>query len=429
MLLENDTRQIIILGYNEISYQLGKKLSKNFDVSILYYNSRISDFKKEETDIIFKKINSDLLTVFKQFNKKNNYEFIALTEGEEFNLLAGQLAKRHLARKCMVLVKSVKYQQLKIDLDLVFNPFILLLYNLLQYLDIINVISIKQIIPNEIAILEVKIRGKDNFKKGNFNNKYCKLIGFKRNNEVRYLYPKSEFLSGDILYLAVNPNNLDWLSYLQYTRKKRIFIYGGNEISLFFIKQLGEFYKLPVIIEPETEKCNRLAENLERSLILQGQGTEFELFRTENISSDYPVLALGDDDAKNLLCGYGTKTIFGGPVIAVIQNSSYQEIASILPYPQTVFYPHLIAEFLCENINKNININNNYLPNGIKLKKVSGKNINSFISRRKKSNQKESIIAHKNKQKLKFSPELDDIKSRDTLYVITFKKDVIKDEY
>ena len=55
------------------------------------------------------------------------------------------------------------------------------------------------------------------------------------------------------------------------------------------------------LIESDTERCDELAENLNHTLIIQGNGTDLALMEDENVGEMDMFIAVTDDDKENLL--------------------------------------------------------------------------------------------------------------------------------
>ncbi|NLK32616.1 MAG: Trk system potassium transport protein TrkA, partial [Methanosarcina flavescens] len=77
------------------------------------------------------------------------------------------------------------------------------------------------------------------------------------------------------------------------------------------------------IIEQKKSRCIEVAETLEGALILNGDGTDLNLLREENIENMDVVIAVTDSDEKNLLCALLAKQLGAKKVIARADRSDY----------------------------------------------------------------------------------------------------------
>jgi trk system potassium uptake protein TrkA len=77
------------------------------------------------------------------------------------------------------------------------------------------------------------------------------------------------------------------------------------------------------IIESRKNRCIEVAEILENALVLNGDGTDISLLREENIEEMDVVIAVTDNDEKNLLCSLLAKQMGAKKVIARADRSDY----------------------------------------------------------------------------------------------------------
>lgn len=436
MLFRNSSHQIIILGYNNISFQLSKILSKNYDVIILYYNSRVSDYRKQKSDVITKKITDNLVTIFKEYQSKDNFIFISLTENEELNLFSARLARRIFAQKIMALVYSEKYKQLDFNIDLIFNPYQILWKKILSCFQLGNILQIKEIISDKINLISILVNHKDSLKGKHVQDLIfdkLRLIAVKREDNFFVPPPDFELQRGDkILVLSprINYNLLKQLTKLN--SKNKLFLIGGNKLSLFLHKKLKKYFKSLVVVEPEIKKCNWWASNVEKTLILQGKRTDLELYINENINQTSHIIALSNNNAQNLLASYGVNSLKSGPVITVIYDESFKKIAKLLKLEKIICFPLLISRYLVSFINlKTKYINKKVLPTNLTIKrlKIRDDNWQQGVRLTKYENYNHSsILAVKRKNKYVFPQRKMSLHKSDEILLIKSKKGSF-DEY
>ncbi len=90
----------------------------------------------------------------------------------------------------------------------------------------------------------------------------------------------------------------------QFAPRKRVMnvaIIGGGNVGFMVADQLQENRTNITIIEETEKRCLTLAEHLPRALVLNGDGTDLEVLEHERIEDADVVVAVTDDDGKNLL--------------------------------------------------------------------------------------------------------------------------------
>lgn len=86
-------------------------------------------------------------------------------------------------------------------------------------------------------------------------------------------------------------------------RIRGVVIVGGGAVGLTLAKRLEQQRDLRVkIIEVDRERCDELASELPRSLVLHGDGTDLGLLSAEHVDQAKVLVSVTSNDEKNLLC-------------------------------------------------------------------------------------------------------------------------------
>ena len=106
---------------------------------------------------------------------------------------------------------------------------------------------------------------------------------------------------------------------------RRVMIAGGGNIGLRLARALEPNY-LVKIIEFSKHRCELLAENLERALVLEGDVTDEELLESENINEMDLFIAVTNDDENNIMSALLAKRMGARRVIALINRRAYVDL-------------------------------------------------------------------------------------------------------
>ncbi|WP_027329808.1 Trk system potassium transporter TrkA [Marinimicrobium agarilyticum] len=109
------------------------------------------------------------------------------------------------------------------------------------------------------------------------------------------------------------------------TAYKRIIIAGGGNIGLRLAKKLEGKYNVRVL-EHNKHRCGQLSEQLERSIVLQGNASDQDLLLEENIEDTDVFLALTNDDEANIMSSMLAKRLGARKVMALINNPAYVDL-------------------------------------------------------------------------------------------------------
>jgi trk system potassium uptake protein TrkA len=101
----------------------------------------------------------------------------------------------------------------------------------------------------------------------------------------------------------------------------KVALIGGGSVGFLLAEKLEEAGIRVTIIEQNKERCLFLANNLKKSLVLHGDGTDFDLLESEAIGEADAIICVTNNDEKNLLCSLLVKQISKGRIITRVGNT------------------------------------------------------------------------------------------------------------
>ena len=112
---------------------------------------------------------------------------------------------------------------------------------------------------------------------------------------------------------------------LQDTSSSRMMIIGGGKIGYALAKSLEDQYKIK-IIDPDRDRCEELSGLLNRTIVLNGLGSDEELLKSENIENIDIFCALTNDDETNIMSAFLAKKLGAKKTIIIVNNYTYINI-------------------------------------------------------------------------------------------------------
>jgi trk system potassium uptake protein TrkA len=106
---------------------------------------------------------------------------------------------------------------------------------------------------------------------------------------------------------------------------KKVMIAGGGNIGRRLAARLERDYEVK-LIDHNKATCTLLAEQLHRTLVLQGDATDEDLLEQENIASMDVFCALTNDDEDNIMSALLAKRMGCHRVMALINRSAYVDL-------------------------------------------------------------------------------------------------------
>ncbi len=318
--------KIIIFGANEIGYMIASQFHTANDIIVIdEEKKKIDAFNK--LDISFIDGNASNIDILNQTNIKNADAFIACTDSDELNIIACLTAKRICDICTMCFVRKEGYKaSLGLAKDAEFNgdfyidnviwPQELLTQEIFRIITVAKALDVENFAGGKARLLEYKIA--ENSPLVNQLVKNCDfpkdtlIVGITREEEL--FIPSGETVlhqDDKVIFMGLS-HSLDILAGKFFHEKefvKNVAIIGGGSVGLKLAKSLEDLKLNIKIIERDEARCNELAEELENTLVINGDGTDLELLNEEDINSSDVVVSVTNNDEKNLLCSLLAKQL------------------------------------------------------------------------------------------------------------------------
>jgi len=111
---------------------------------------------------------------------------------------------------------------------------------------------------------------------------------------------------------------------------KRLIFAGSGNIGTRLARALEGNYRVKVI-EHNQERCRQLAEELARTIVLQGDAADEELLIEENVENTDVFCAVTNDDEANILSAMLAKRLGARKVMALINRPAYVDLVQSGP--------------------------------------------------------------------------------------------------
>jgi len=248
---------------------------------------------------------------------------IAVTRNDEVNMLICQIAfSIFKVQKKIARIRSQDYLNPKfakvynkenLPIDVIISPEIEIARSLQRKLEAPGALDNVPFAKNKIRLLEVLINKNClliNIKLNELTKKFPKLdaniMGVIRNDKFVILKKTDVMLKDDKAYVAINASQMqDTLKAFGHNEKisNKILIIGGGNIGFNLAKNLEESFDSArvKIIEKDKERAEFIANELNNTIIINGNGLDEEVLLEANLDEVETVLALTNDDEDNLM--------------------------------------------------------------------------------------------------------------------------------
>jgi trk system potassium uptake protein TrkA len=336
--------KIIIAGAGDIGFHLAELLAiENKDIVLIDTAQDVLDYAATHLDVLAIRGDSSSIDVLKEADVSNARLLLAVTTSEKNNICTAILAKKMGAKKVIARVSNQGY--LHEDQRAMFAE-----------LGIDSLISPTQLASEEIYRLVRECSFTDHF---SFEEGKAELIGITLdeysplvNHQVsdingietdvtlrpiailrghRTIIPRGNTVlrRNDHIYFITKGDNADKLINIVGKKKitvKNVMILGGTPLGEATARRLEQEYSV-TLIEKDKERCKALAEQLNNTLVINGDYSNINLLEEEGLSNMDTFIALSQNSETNIIASLTAKNHGVYKTIAQVEHKEYIHIS------------------------------------------------------------------------------------------------------
>ena len=315
---------IIICGAGRVGFTISKLLSEqNHSITIIDQSSEDIQKINESLDVkaIVGKATSP--SILEKANTSDADMIIAVTKNDEINMLICQIAYSIFkVPKKIARIRSQEYLDPKfsglfnkenLPIDYIISPEIEIAKSIQRKLEAPGALDNIPFADNKIRLLEILIDEKCpiyGIKLNDLTKKFPKLnayiLGVVRDNNFLILKKNDSLKHNDKAYAMVASNKIqETLKVFGHNEKisSKILIIGGGNIGFNLAKNIEQSLddaRLK-IIEKDKSRAEFIANDLNNSIVINGNGLDEDVLNEANLEDVETVLALTNDDEDNLM--------------------------------------------------------------------------------------------------------------------------------
>ena len=315
---------IIICGAGRVGYTIAKLLSEqNHSITVIDQSSE--DIQKINDGLDVKGIvgKATYPSVLEKANASEADMIIAVTKNDEINMLICQIAfsmfniQKKIARirsKDYLNPKFLKvYSKENLPIDVIISPEIEIAKSIQRKLEAPGALDNVNFAQNKIRMLEILVNDTCplvNIPLNELTKKFPKLeaniLGVIRNEKFLILKKNDVMKINDKAYVIINSEQMQQtLLAFGHEEKisKKILIIGGGNIGFNLAKNIEQsFDDVRIkIIEKDKNRAELIANELNNSIVINGNGLEEDVLTEANLDEIETVIALTNDDEDNLM--------------------------------------------------------------------------------------------------------------------------------
>ena len=345
---------IIICGAGRVGFTIAKLLTEqNHSITVIDQSS--DDIQKINESLDVKAIvgKATSPSVLDKANTNDADMIIAVTRNDEINMLICQIAYSIFkVPKKIARIRSQEYLDPKfstlfnkenLPIDYVISPEIEIAKSIQRKLEAPGALDNVPFAENKTRLLEILIDEKCpiyGIKLNDLTKKFPKLnayiLGVVRDEQFIILKKNDSLKHNDKAYVMVNSVKIqETLKLFGHNEKisNKILIIGGGNIGFNLAKNIEQTFEEAriKIIEKNKSRAELIANELNNSIVINGDGLDEDVLNEANLEDVETVLALTNDDEDNLMVSIMVEKLSKNKrTMALINKPNYSLLQSSL---------------------------------------------------------------------------------------------------
>lgn len=335
--------RIIILGAGDIGFQLCKRVFRDqTDVAIVELDPHRVQRAREQLDAMVVEGHGCSPKALADAGIAHTNILAAMTDNDEVNILACQLAKNAGVAKTLARVRNAEFltgeypltnEQLGVDYFILPEKetadTVVRLVRQASASDIIEfedgkiqLVGIRLETGSPLLNIPLSKLVED------FGNPAMRVVAISRAQSTMIPRGDDEFLPGDHVFALCAPEYMG--SFIAHTGKKDLriedaMILGGGLIGQFIAKSLSKTINVK-LVESNVSKSQAIANILPDTLIIHGDGTDIDLMAVEGLQDMDAFIAVTGDDETNIISTLLARHLKVPRTIALVNKLDYLPI-------------------------------------------------------------------------------------------------------
>jgi trk system potassium uptake protein TrkA len=347
--------KIIIVGAGEVGFHIASHLSlENKDVVVIDNNPEATRRISDNLDVQIVMGSGSSPVVLEEAGIQQAEIILAVTNSDETNLVACLVANiLSPSTKKLARLRDADFDEYHRNfrehaphIDTIINPEIEVVKTIYRMMSVPGAVDVGEFADGRIKFVGVNLEDESRLASVQLSDlpdiigKARPLIAaVVREDELIIPTGKDRLEPGDLVYFISEEDKLlDTLSlFNKYDQPvNRALIIGGGRIGLRLASLLEENLIYCKIIEQNPDRCAYLAERLNKTIVLHGDGSDQGLLAEENIQDMDIVITLTKDEETNILASLLAKRMGARKSITRISKFSYFPLMNAIGLEQVV---------------------------------------------------------------------------------------------
>ncbi|QTA82649.1 Trk system potassium uptake protein [Desulfonema limicola] len=347
--------KIVIVGAGEVGFHIATHLAReNKDVVIIDKNPDTLRRVSDNIDVQTVSGSGSSPVILEQAGIKDAEILLAVTNKDETNLVACLIADTlSPGTKKLARIRDADYDMYHNSfcsssphIDTIINPEIEVVKTIDRLMSVPGAVDVGEFADGRVKFIGIKMDENTNLEGVTLAELPGKMGGHRpligailRNEKLIIPMGKDQLLAGDIVYFISQEEHV--IKTLGFFNKhaepiSRVLIVGGGRIGTRLAKHLEKKSIQTKIIEKNPERCTILAEQLNKPVVLCGDGSDQVLLKEENIQDIDLIVTLTNDEETNILSSLLATRMGAKKSITKISKFSYFPLMMAIGIEQVI---------------------------------------------------------------------------------------------
>ena len=335
--------QIVILGAGQVGSSLAENLIKDgHQITIVDVLADKLQYLQEHLDLRTVLGHCSYPDVLRKAGAQNADILIAVTNNDEANMIACQIAhslfhtttKIARIRSPHYLIRKELFEKENVPIDVFISPEQLVTNQIKQLMQYPGSLQVLDFAEDKIKLVAIKPYYGGTMLGKNLKELYIhidipmQIVAIFRNGYPIHLHASTTIEIGDeVFFISAAENIPRVMSALKHPPDpyKNIMIIGGGNVGLTLAKALEKSYQVK-LIDNNRHRCENLADNLNYTTVLLGDGTDKSLLINENIGDMDMFCATTNDDEVNILSSIQAKRLGATVALPLVKRTAYVDL-------------------------------------------------------------------------------------------------------
>ena len=336
--------KIVIAGAGEMGSHLARMLSGNgHDITIVDSDPKLLSEVASLADVITVEGDSTVFAVLRKASVRKCDLFIAVNHEENDNIVAAMLAKQLGAKKSIARIDNNEYLEpnnkemfIEMGIDYLFYPEKVAAREVINLLGHTSTTEYVDFSGGKLSLVVFRldpasplVGGRPVAEDEEPAALSYRTVAISRGGHT--IIPRSDerFMQGDTVYVIARQDAVREV--MEFSGRtnievKNMMILGGSRIGIRVATELQDEVNIK-LVDYNAEKAYRLAETLEKTLIINEDGRNTEAMMEEGLANMDAFVAVTGRSETNILAAMLAKRMGVKKVIAEVENLNYINLA------------------------------------------------------------------------------------------------------